>query len=122
LIFGGSIAKSIAAHFFQVGSGVGDFDGRLRTALAFSVDTNSRAAWATHATVVMESPAFPEIFLSGIGTPSGWRAARSLEAILSVPRSLPLPVVVEQGVKVESPQRSEENRASALVTKIVAVL
>jgi hypothetical protein len=48
--------------------------------------------------------------LSGIGTPSGWRVARSFEAILSVPRSLPLPVVVEEGVKVESPQRSEENR------------
>jgi hypothetical protein len=35
---------------------------------------------------------------------------RFLKAILSIPRSLPRPVVVEEGVKVESPQRSEENR------------
>ena len=34
----------------------------------------------------------------------------SLKAIVSIPRSLPLFVVGEEGVKVESPQRSEENR------------
>lgn len=35
---------------------------------------------------------------------------RSLEAIVSIPGSLPPIVVGEQGVTVESPQRSEENR------------
>jgi hypothetical protein len=34
----------------------------------------------------------------------------SLKAIVSIPRSLPVFVVGEEGVKVESPQRSEENR------------
>jgi hypothetical protein len=34
----------------------------------------------------------------------------SREAVISIPRSLPLNVVAEEGVKVESPQRSEENR------------
>ncbi len=34
----------------------------------------------------------------------------SLKAIVSIPRSLRVFVVSEEGVKVESPQRSEENR------------
>jgi hypothetical protein len=41
-----------------------------------------------------------------------WRAfcQGALKVILSIPCSLPLFVVVDDGVKVESPQRSEENR------------
>jgi len=32
------------------------------------------------------------------------------KAITSIPRSVPIPSPTEEGVKVESPQRSEENR------------
>lgn len=42
--------------------------------------------------------------------PAQHRRHPRCKAIPSIPRSLPVPSPTEEGVKVESPQRSEENR------------
>jgi hypothetical protein len=51
------------------------------------------------------------LIVGDVGRHSECTGNGSLKAVVSIPRSLPLFVVDEEGVKVESPQRIEENRS-----------